>query len=41
MTIEDRVNRLERKQEDIDLKIKSLEENIKLASMGFSVNFFK
>lgn len=41
MTIEDRINRLERKQEDIDLKIKSLEENIKLASIGFPVNFFK
>ena len=40
MTIEERITVLENKQREQDLKIKQLEEGIKLASIGFPVNFF-
>ena len=40
MTIEERVTMLENKQREQDSRIKQLEENVKLASIGFPVNFF-
>ena len=41
MTIEERLQILEINQKEQDNKIKELEEKIKLASIGFPVNFFK
>ena len=41
MTIEERLHVLEINQKEQDNKIKELEEEIKLASIGFPVNFFK
>ena len=36
-----RIEELEKHQKEQDEKIKQLEENVKLASTGFPVNFFK
>ena len=41
MTIEERLQILEIGQKEQDNKIKELEEKVKLASIGFPVNFFK
>lgn len=41
MTIEERLQILEIGQKEQNNKIKELEEKVKLASIGFPVNFFK
>ena len=41
MNIEERLSALETKQKEQDIKIRALEEKVKLASIGFPVNIFK
>lgn len=40
MTTEERLTYLENKQKEQEIQIKDLEEKVKLASIGFPVNFF-
>jgi len=40
MTLEEKVNAIEKRLNQLDKYLKEIEEKIKLSSIGFPVNFF-